>query len=146
MDTAEYYLKVKADSKIRKITEEESQIKYNREHYACCQQLKTESHSRICVNADEHLGFKNRFVQHYPAFFTAEDDDYFVLNFNTQDELLACEFIIRWEKDSDERKFHRYSLSDNHLMVEYENGKEWWCIGRLKTIDGLNLPKWEIVK
>lgn len=148
---ADFYLTAVKNNKERKEKELANQIKRHKETRQCCGVKKDELHSIICVNYDEELGYKNRFVQHYPAFFSVDDTDYFTLNFNTQDELLNCEFVSRWNKDRKDDKFHRYSIDPPAygmpamLMVEYNEGKEWVCIGKIKTTDGLNLSKWEPV-
>lgn len=147
---ADFYLTAVKNNKERKEKELADQIKRHKETRQCCGLKKDEPHSIICVNYDEELGYKNRFVQYYPAFFTVDDKDYFTLNFNTQDELLNCEYVSKWKKDRTDRKFYRYSVAMNekygnppNLIAEYNDGKFWWCIGKIKTIDGLNLPKWK---
>lgn len=151
MDTVDYYQGVVKNNKERKEKQESDSLKWRKEHYSCCGNPKSGSHRYNCINSDGELGFKNRFVQHYPAYFSVEDTDYFTLNFNTTEELLKCEFVTRWKKDVDGRRFYRYSISPREsycpalLMVEYDEGTFWWCLGSIKSVEGLTLPEWKPV-
>jgi hypothetical protein len=154
MDTTDFYLNVIKNNKDRKEGKDAESLKRKKieeEHYQCCHAEKTGPHMCNCINAEADRGFSNRFVQHYPNSFTVEDTDYFTLNFNTQEELMSCEFVARWKETMDNRKFHKYSISprDHYcaasLMVEYDEGKYWWCIGYIKNTDGLTLPEWKPV-
>ena len=42
-------------------------------------------------------------------------------------------------------KFYRFSLSDQNLMVEHDEGRRWWVVARLSgpSVE-INLPKWEM--
>lgn len=148
IDTVEYYFNVKKALKDRKSFEIEESLRKKEEYYECCVNLKTKGHRCNCINADSDKGFSNRFVQHYPSCFTVEDTDYFSLNFNTQQELLECEFVSRFRQIVG---FYRYSISrkaqysPHTLMAEYKNGTEWWVAGYLKSLDGINLPIWKPV-
>lgn len=79
----------------------------------------------------------NRFKQHFPNFcagFNAEEQD-----FDTIEQLKENEVVKKWLK---QKHFYRLSLSDNALMAELKEGKEWWVIGYLK--EPVDLPIWEI--
>lgn len=150
-DTADFYLTAIKNNKERKEKEKHEQKERNRTykstHHPCgCR--NDAPHSIQCIEYDVDKGFKNRFIEHHPNWY--DSDEYFTLNFNTTDELLQCEYVARYKKDTDADKFYQYSLSiDKYsppmLMAEYNNGTSWWCLGKLRTTDGLNLPKWEPV-
>lgn len=79
----------------------------------------------------------NAIRQHRPAFFEGFDNA--TVEFNTLEELLA----IPWVKNfSTIKGFHRFSVSDNHLMAEYRMGREWWVVGFLKD-KNVGLPLWD---
>lgn len=60
--------------------------------------------------------------------------------FNSLEELLEIPYV---KKQTDRKTFYRYSLSENHLMAEYESGYNWWVLGFINDISNLDLPKWE---
>jgi|ERR1700722_13624773 len=95
---------------------------------------------------------KNTFKQHIPGYCSGSDP--FEFYFDTVEELLANEWINNWTKhpfDTEEPKrpnpeFYRFSLSDNRLMYEGKNGKEWWVVGYICHPELIDLPKWVPVK
>lgn len=75
--------------------------------------------------------------QYRPAFFEGFENE--TCEFSTLEEMK----YIPWVKGFTEIKnFHRFSYSDNHLMAEYREGKEWWVVGTLSEIPE-GLKKWE---
>jgi hypothetical protein len=58
--------------------------------------------------------------------------------------LLELHWVAQWAKDPG---FHRYSLNENRLMCERNEGREWWVIGIIKATPGelraLALPVWK---
>lgn len=145
MDTVDFYINTINSIKSKRHEKFLEEVRWRREHYPCCHEKIKGPHSRICINADAELGFTNRFVQHYPSSFTVRDCDYFILNFNTLKELLECEYVNKW---SSSNGFYQYSISNKEtyceaaLMVEFDDGYKWWCIGYIKSMTGINLPKW----
>lgn len=89
----------------------------------------------------------NYFRQHIPDFVSGVKRQIF--KFETLEELLDNDIVKRWrmhpfeeDKPSPPDYFHRYSLSDNRLMAELKDGKEWYVIGYIANPEGLDLPKW----
>lgn len=83
----------------------------------------------------------NTITQYRPAFCEGFENE--VVSFSTLDELMAIPFVKRF---SDDKGFHRFSLcpdSDNILMAEYNNGFNWWIVGRFQS-PVPELPKWEV--
>lgn len=65
-----------------------------------------------------------------------------VAQFSTTDELLAVPFVANYVTYAN---FHRFSVSRDSqplLMAEYEDGKVWYVVGYLDSLDGVNLPTW----
>ncbi len=94
---------------------------------------------------------KNIFIQHIPSCVSGVDKKTF--EFDTLQELLDNSIVKRWcmhplneNEVAPEGYFRRYSLSENRLMAEFKNGKEWWVIGFIKYPEKLDLPKWEPVR
>ena len=77
-------------------------------------------------------------TQHRPAFFEGFENE--VIEVNTKEELLNIKFIKNF---SEQPNFYRYSITDNCLMAEFENGKKWWVVAHLEDFDSLDLPKWQ---
>jgi hypothetical protein len=143
-----YYLEI-MEKRDAGIVDTPTHTNIPKETYETCYCLKEKGHNKTCLFYNSDRDFKNRFVQHYPNYFSVEDDDYACLDFNTQEELLNFEYVSKWKKDSYDDIFYRYSLSmpkhkaDNiMLMVEYNKGKKWWVIGFLRTTEDLDLPTW----
>lgn len=80
----------------------------------------------------------NKIKQYRPAFIDCEDDNKEII-FNTTEELLGIDFVKNFSQNGN---FYKYSISENHLMAEYENGYEWWVIGYINNPKEVNLPKW----
>lgn len=75
----------------------------------------------------------NEIQQHRPAFFEGFENEN--VPFDTLEELLKISWVANFAKSL---AFHRFSVSDNHLMAEYHDGREWWVVGFLKNpVDGL---------
>lgn len=70
---------------------------------------------------------------HLPAFFDVELPSNFT--FETIDELR--EHLREWEL---KKGFHRWSLSENRLMAEYDSGKQWYVVGYVS--EPIDLPQW----
>ncbi len=77
------------------------------------------------------------------TFCVPEDNHY---DFTDIQELLDIKFVKTWRTNVDGTKdnyFHRYSLKDKDLVVEFNNGKNWVVIGNINDVSDLILPKWE---
>jgi len=63
------------------------------------------------------------------------------VDFNSLEELVNLPFV---KLRSDRKDFYRFSVSNGKsklLLVEYNEGKEWWVVGYLsEAIEGL--PEW----
>lgn len=79
----------------------------------------------------------NKFIQHMPSYVEADRFEY---AFDKQEELLNHPWIKEWSKDEG---FHRYSLSNQLLIAEFEQGKKWWVLGYIKHPEYIDLPVWE---
>lgn len=77
--------------------------------------------------------------QYRPSYFEGFENE--TCEFSNLEELLS----IPWVKNFQSEYFHRFSYSQNKLMAEYHEGKEWWVAGMLEGIPE-GLPKWEPVK
>lgn len=81
----------------------------------------------------------NSIRRHIPGCCSDGDEPPEIVEFNTMEQLLSVPFVNSF---SGGQRFHRYSLSRNHLMAEYRDGKEWWVVGTLKyPVAGL--PEWD---
>jgi len=105
---------------------------------------------------------KNHFRQHVPSF--VDGVERFGFDFTTTEELLGNEWIKGWSKPFKPKKlisidfttgettesetkntsgdFCRYSISDNHLMAEFDDGFHWWVLGTIEKPELIDLPKW----
>jgi hypothetical protein len=90
-----------------------------------------------------------RLVQHIPNFVDGVDPK--IVTCGSQTELLAVPWVAHYANgeliarngEVRRRPFWGYSLSDDRLMAEYDEGRHWWVIGTIT--DGremLDLPKW----
>ncbi len=80
----------------------------------------------------------NAIKQHIPAFVDVEHRPGWI-PFDTTDELLNLDVVRRYRDE----KFHRWSKSGDHLMVESDEGYEWWVVGFLKDAAAVDLPAWK---
>lgn len=60
------------------------------------------------------------------------------IKFETTEDLLKLDTVKTFFDRPDARPF----LSASHLMVTYDNGFEWWVLGRIENPAEVNLPKW----
>jgi hypothetical protein len=79
-----------------------------------------------------------KIIQHVPAFMDIEGRD--IGTFETTEELLNLPFVKRCRELVD---FRRFSLSGDLLMVETNDGLNWWVVGRIDEPGKVDLPKWE---
>jgi hypothetical protein len=79
----------------------------------------------------------NKFIQHIPGFCEGFERNEF--DFETTEELLSNELFLPWKVY---KEFHKYSLSENRLMLELKEGREWWVLGFIKNPECVNLPVW----
>jgi hypothetical protein len=85
--------------------------------------------------------------QHIPSWaFDSRDPPSPSAEVATVDELLEVKWIRSWRKHP---KFYRYSVSRSiptrpHLMVELDDGREWWVLAYLNDAPALSsLPEWK---
>ncbi|AOZ93611.1 hypothetical protein [Paenibacillus crassostreae] len=65
-------------------------------------------------------------------------------SFMNKSELLEIEFVKLYSSLPD---FYRYSISsDNNLMAELNEGKQWWVIGSIDNTEGLLFPRFNPTK
>ena len=84
----------------------------------------------------------NKIKQHIPASI---DGDRLTIEFNTQKELMNIPFVKNFSKLEG---FYRYSISSSGgfsplLMCELRDGYDWWVVGFIDSMDGINLPEWK---
>ena len=82
----------------------------------------------------------NRFRPHRELLVDSELE---ARDFDTLDELLLIPNVAVHARD---KSFHRFSLSGEHLMSEYDGGKRWWVVGTVQRPELLDLPRWEPVE
>jgi len=134
MDTIEWYNELRSNKIKRKLEEEEVRKNY-KPTFECCGDIIEGGHNKQCVNYDplNQPIRKNRIISHTHDYFLSDNQ---MVGFDTTEELLEIDFVKGMSEIKD---FYRYSVSGNHLMAEYKNGKEWWVIGTIRN--AVNLPK-----
>ena len=76
--------------------------------------------------------------QHIPNFCSGVEPQ--EIEFNNLAELMAISWVKCW---TDDKEFHRFSISNgHHLMAETHTGEKWWVVGYLTDYQ-LDLPKHE---
>jgi hypothetical protein len=90
----------------------------------------------------------NKIKRHIPGFVDHDEEDLVEVEFETPEELLAIEWVARWQTITGNR-FIQYSKSDPRdgqplLMVEVKDEmnekRRWYVLGFLQDGDSLNLP------
>ena len=95
---------------------------------------------------------RNHFKKYTPLFFEGFDEEDFY--FDTLEELLSNDLVANWTRNPFDlingikparpyEEFHKFSMSENKLMAELEEGYEWWIVGFIKYPERLNLPGWK---
>lgn len=78
----------------------------------------------------------NAITQYRPAYFEGFENE--TVQFENLDEVFGIPWVKKFANDAN---FYRFSISENHLMAEYRDGREWWVVG--KFLDpNVALPKW----
>lgn len=77
---------------------------------------------------------KHEITQYFPNFCDYDEESKEVYEFETIEELFSTPLCQRWSKDP---RFTRFSLSDNHLMAEKKNSKEWYVVGTITYVNKL---------
>ena len=75
--------------------------------------------------------------QYRPAFF--EGFENVTAEFDSGAELKGVPFVKQF---AEMEGFHRFSVSDEHLMAEYQGGAEWCVIGTFTKGAPAFLPTW----
>jgi hypothetical protein len=75
--------------------------------------------------------------QHIPAFCEGFDPQ--IAEVNSTEELLELNSVSQWRYNF--KDFYRYSIDDNHLMAELDEGRKWYVVGYVRG--NVELPKWE---
>lgn len=83
---------------------------------------------------------KNEFRQRIPNYFDGHTPQTF--SFNDTEDLLSNPLL---SDIPTYKNFYRFSMSDDALMLELKNGKEWWVLGYIKDPEVIDLPTWEPV-
>ncbi len=78
-------------------------------------------------------------IQYRPTFYSGFTNK--EVEFDTVEELLNIDFVKSWSED---KGFCRYSLSGDHLMAEFNNGKNWWVVCFIRCT--LDLPQFKAQK
>lgn len=79
----------------------------------------------------------NKIIQHIPNYCDRFEPR--SVEFSTLSELLSIDFVQRFRNLNN---FYQFSISNNRLMAEYENGYKWFVVGFLDE-QFKELPKWE---
>lgn len=79
-----------------------------------------------------------KFRQHIPGFVTGVEP--FEHNYHDTTSLLEHPWM---EEFSESEGFYRFSISQNYLMVEFNEGEKWHVLGTLENLECLDLPKWK---
>ena len=77
-------------------------------------------------------------IQHRPSFVDGFTNE--LVYVDSKEELLDIEFVKGFRDMPD---FYRFSISDNLLMAEYENGKKWWVVAYLEDFNDIDIPKFK---
>lgn len=80
----------------------------------------------------------NEIVQHIPAFLET-DEPRQRSSFDSLAQLLEIPFVKIW---TDDRDFHKLSVSDDNLIAEQRGGRSWWVVGFLRESVPW-LPEWD---
>ena len=62
--------------------------------------------------------------------------------FYTTEELTNLDWVKRYTEHLKDYTFCKFSLSENHLMAEYNNGDKWIVVGTIDHPEFVYLPKW----
>jgi len=81
---------------------------------------------------------KNHFRQRIPRF--VDNDNPLEFDFDTVEELVNHPYIQEWLNKNPHSILVK---SEGILMVVYNEGFNWWCIGWITNPDDLELPEWE---
>lgn len=81
----------------------------------------------------------NILKRRFPNFVDVDDSQRTIHQFETMEEFLEIDWI---KSQLNFPNFYRFSVSKENLMLELNEGKEWWVIGIFETRDSLDLPKW----
>jgi hypothetical protein len=83
----------------------------------------------------------NKFMPYIPTFVELnEQPDAFL--FETQEQLVDHPYIKKFCEDTTSHIFYRLEIMiPNILMAVYNEGTFWLPVGKLKSIDGIDLPK-----
>jgi len=95
-----------------------------------------------------------KFTQRIPGGVDLGNETPISFTFETLEELLSSEYVRRFATSIPTSTFYRFSLCeitphyhgdkfDTSLMVEYNNGEFWWCVGHIDHGKNLALPRWE---
>lgn len=78
----------------------------------------------------------NAIRQYRPAFFEGFENE--TVEFSSLKEMLEIPWVKHFSTDP---TFHQFSISNDNLMAEYREGREWWVVGFLKD-PNVELPAW----
>jgi hypothetical protein len=91
----------------------------------------------------KNLSIPNHFQQYLPLYFDPVAIERYEFEFNTLEELLAYPDINEmrefYEKQHDD-KFYRFSLWDDHLIMEFNEGESQQTVGFVRFPNRLDLP------
>lgn len=85
---------------------------------------------------EKNMKNKIKITQHIPNYCSGCEGK--IAEFSNPEEFKKIEWLKHWYE---EENFYRFSVSENRLMVELNEGYDWWVIGYMdKSAEWL--PKW----
>lgn len=77
-------------------------------------------------------------IRYRPAYFSGFDEE--SKRVSSIEELFNIPWIKNW---SEEKRFYRFSLSDEWLMCELDEGGKWYVVAKMcDSKNRLGLPVW----
>ena len=83
-------------------------------------------------------------TQYFPAFFSGFTQE--VVTFSNLEELVNIPFVRKFAKGGYGDKFSGFAVSDDILMVIYNDGKDWYVVGNIEGLKSSILPAWKANK
>lgn len=82
---------------------------------------------------------ENAIAQYRPAYFSGFENE--TVAFETREQLLAIPWVASFALDP---TFHQFSISDDigMMVAEYDEGREWWVVGKFRDAANVPLPRW----
>ncbi len=95
------------------------------------------------ITLKEEQEMTHKIIQRVPAYFDNRDNEFKKGEFSNQEELESVDWIKNWMEPFRGYEFFRFSMADNTLMAEYDEGRHWWVIGFVDNLPVDFLPRWK---